>query len=306
MIRQLQTDALRSIVYFVTAARHRSFTDAAEELGISKSALGKSIAKLEAQLNTSLFHRTTRKLSLTTEGEAYLASCQSALDTLAMAEQAVQSKIAQPSGRVRIDMPAAFGKKVMMPILLKLTEQFPELKFTMTFNDKVVDPIDAGFDLAIRFGLVKDSAELVAKALNPQQLVIVASPEYLAKFGQPNSLDELSHHRCIVGWRGGRSLHWLLKAPDGSDQRFHPTPFHQISDGDAMIEACIAGAGLMQFPESLLRPMINANLLTPVLKELQPSSTELNIVWPKTRHLMPAVRFIVDHLTQLSARQYFA
>lgn len=305
MIRQLQTDALRSIVYFVTAARHRSFTDAAEELGISKSALGKSIAKLEAQLNTSLFHRTTRKLSLTTEGEAYLASCQSALDTLAMAEQAVQSKIAQPSGRVRIDMPAAFGKKVMMPILLKLTEQFPELKFTMTFNDKVVDPIDAGFDLAIRFGLVKDSAELVAKALNPQQLVIVASPEYLARFGQPNSLDELSHHRCIVGWRGGRSLHWLLKAPDGSDQRFHPTPFHQISDGDAMIEACIAGAGLMQFPESLLRPMINANLLTPVLKELQPSSTELNIVWPKTRHLMPAVRFIVDHLTELSAQQYF-
>jgi len=305
VIRQLQTDALRSIVYFVTAARHRSFTDAAEELGISKSALGKSIAKLEAQLNTSLFHRTTRKLSLTTEGEAYLASCQSALDTLAMAEQAVQSKIAQPSGRVRIDMPAAFGKKVMMPILLKLTEQFPELKFTMTFNDKVVDPIDAGFDLAIRFGLVKDSAELVAKALNPQQLVIVASPEYLARFGQPNSLDELSHHRCIVGWRGGRSLHWLLKAPDGSDQRFHPTPFHQISDGDAMIEACIAGAGLMQFPESLLRTMINANLLTPVLKELQPSSTELNIVWPKTRHLMPAVRFIVDHLTELSAQQYF-
>jgi DNA-binding transcriptional LysR family regulator len=305
VIRQLQTDALRSIVYFATAARHRSFTDAAEELGISKSALGKSIAKLEAKLNTSLFHRTTRKLSLTTEGEAYLASCQSALDTLAMAEQAVQSKIAQPSGRVRIDMPAAFGKKVMMPILLKLTEQFPELKFTMTFNDKVVDPIDAGFDLAVRFGPVKDSAELIAKALNPQKLVLVASPEYLARFGQPNSLDELSHHRCIVGWRGGRSLHWLLKAPDGSDQRFHPTPFHQISDGDAMIEACIAGAGLMQFPESLLRPLINANLLTPVLKELQPSNTELNIVWPKTRHLMPAVRFIVDHLTDLSAQQYF-
>lgn len=305
MNRQLQADALRSIVYFVTAARHRSFTEAAEELGISKSALGKSIAKLETQLNTTLFHRTTRKLSLTTEGEAYLLSCQSALDTLAMAEHALQPKSAQPSGRVRIDMPAAFGKKVVMPILLKLTEMFPELKFTMTFNDKIVDPIDAGFDLAIRFGPVKDSTELVAKALNPQQLVIVASPEYLAAFGHPRNFEDISHHRCIVGWRGGRTLHWLLKGEDGIEQQFHPTPFHQISDGDAMVEACVAGAGLMQFPESLLRSQINANLLTPVLKELQPNSTELNIIWPKTRHLMPAVRFIIDYLTTLSAEQYF-
>lgn len=305
MNRNSQADRFRGIAYFVTAAKHQSFTSAADELGISKSALGKSIAKLEATLHTTLFHRTTRKLSLTTEGEAYLSSCQEALATLEMAEQAVQSKFSSPSGRVRIDMPAAFGKSVIMPILLQLAERFPELKLTLTFNDKVVDPIDAGFDLAIRFGPVKDSTELVAKSLNGQKLILVAAKQYLAKYGEPTSLADLANHRCVVAWRGGRSLHWLVKAADGHDIRFHPTPFHQISDGDAMVDACIAGAGIIQFPESLLRTSLNSGQLIAILPQLTPATTELHLVWPKTRHLMPTVRYIIDELTSMSAQGAF-
>lgn len=113
-------DSLRSIVYFVAVAKAGSFTAAADELGISKSALGKSIAKLEQHLSTRLLHRTTRKLSLTTEGEAYLASCESALSVLKAAELSLQSKHQRPSGNVRIDVPAAFGRRVVMPVLLKM------------------------------------------------------------------------------------------------------------------------------------------------------------------------------------------
>jgi len=292
------------IVHFVTAANVLSFTEAAEQLGISKSAIGKSITQLEQNLGTTLFHRTTRKISLTTEGEAYLASCLIALETLQAAENSLRSKMTEPSGTVRIDMPAAFGRSVMMPILLDMAERFALLKFTITFNDKIIDPLDVGFDLAIRFGPMKDSADLVAKKLNEQHLVFAASPSYLEKYGKPNTLEELSQHRCIMAWRGGRPLNWLVKKAK-EDVRINPTPFHQISDGDAMVDVCVSGAGIIQFPESLLRPYVQRGELVLILPELTPSATELNVIWPRSRHLLPGVRYIIDQLSELSEHNAF-
>jgi len=297
-------ESFRSIVHFVTAANVLSFTEAAEQLGISKSAIGKSITQLEQNLGTTLFHRTTRKISLTTEGEAYLASCLIALETLQAAENSLRSKMTEPSGTVRIDMPAAFGRSVMMPILLDMAERFALLKFTITFNDKIIDPLDVGFDLAIRFGPMKDSADLVAKKLNEQHLVFAASPSYLEKYGKPNTLEELSQHRCIMAWRGGRPLNWLVKKAK-EDVRINPTPFHQISDGDAMVDVCVSGAGIIQFPESLLRPYVQRGELVLILPELTPSATELNVIWPRSRHLLPGVRYIIDQLSELSEHNAF-
>jgi len=298
-------ESFRSIVHFVTAANAQSFTDAAEQLGISKSAIGKSISLLEQNLGTALFHRTTRKISLTTEGEAYLASCLIALETLQVAENTLRSKLTEPCGTIRIDMPAAFGRSVMMPILLDMAERFPHLRLTITFNDKVIDPLDIGFDLAIRFGALKDSADLVAKKLNEQHLVLCASPDYLARYGTPLGMEELRQHRCIMAWRGGSPLSWLLKNTNQQDIRFNPTPFHQISDGDAMVDACVAGAGIIQFPESLLRPYVARGELVFILPELTPEPSELNIIWPRSRHLLPSVRFIVDELITLSKQNAF-
>lgn len=298
-------ESLRSIIHFVTAANVLSFTVAAEQLGISKSAIGKSITQLEQNLGTTLFHRTTRKISLTTEGEAYLASCLLALETLQAAENSLRSKMTEPSGTVRIDMPAAFGRSVMMPILLDMAERFTQLKFTITFNDKIIDPLDIGFDLAIRFGPMKDSADLVARKLNEQHLVFAASPIYLEKYGTPKTLEDLLHHRCIMAWRGGRPLSWLVKKAK-EDVRINPTPFHQISDGDAMADVCASGAGIIQFPESLLRPYVQKGELTLILPELTPSATELNVIWPRSRHLLPGVRFIIDQLSELSEQNAFS
>ncbi|RAT14264.1 LysR family transcriptional regulator [Lonsdalea populi] len=300
------TESFRGIVHFVAAANAQSFTEAAEQLGITKSAIGKSISRLERSLGTPLFHRTTRKVSLTTEGETYLASCQSALDILQSAEKALRSKLTEPSGMVRIDMPAAFGRSVMLPVLLDMCRRYPHLKLTLTFNDKIIDPLDMGFDLAIRFGPLKDSTDLIARRLNEQRLILCASPSYLAQNGLPRSLDELKRQRCIMAWRGGKPLGWLIKGNDGKDVKFNPSPFHQISDGDAMIEACVAGAGIVQFPESLLRPYIETGKLVKFLPELTPSATELNVIWPRSRHLLPGVRFIIDELVRLSAKNAFS
>jgi len=298
-------ESFRSIVHFVSAAKAQSFTEAAENLGISKSAIGKSISLLEQNLGTALFHRTTRKISLTTEGEAYLASCLIALETLQAAENALRSKLTEPCGTIRIDMPAAFGRSVMMPILLDMAERFPHLKLTITFNDKLIDPLEIGFDLAIRFGALKDSADLVAKKLNEQHLVLAASPEYLSRYGTPLQLEDLKQQRCIMAWRGGNPLSWLIKNTQGEDVRCNPTPFHQISDGDAMVDASVSGAGIIQFPESLLRPYVERGELVLVLPELTPSPTQLSIIWPRSRHLLPSVRFIIDELISLSKLNAF-
>ncbi|MFS2221702.1 LysR family transcriptional regulator [Pantoea sp. B65] len=302
----VSTESFRGIVHFVTAAHALSFTEAAEQLGITKSAIGKSISRLEQSLGTPLFHRTTRKISLTTEGEAYLVSCLSALDTLQAAGTALRSKLSEPSGMVRIDMPAAFGRSVMMPILLDMTERYPHLKLTITFNDRIIDPLDLGFDLAIRFGPLKDSSDLIARRLNQQQLVLCASPAYLMRHGTPRRQDDLREHRCVMAWRGGAPLSWLIKGAEGQDIRFNPSPFHQISDGDAMIDACVAGAGIIQFPLSLLRGFIAEGKLVTLLPELTPAATELNVIWPRARHLLPGVRFIIDELMKLSEENAFA
>lgn len=300
------TDSLRAIVHFVAVADAHSFTEAAEQLGMTRSAIGKSIVRLEERLGTKLFHRTTRKMTLTTEGEAYLASCRSALETMQAAESSLLARQTEPSGVVRIDMPAAFGKTVMMPVLLQIAAQYPELRLVLTFNDRIIDPLDMGFDLAIRFGPLKDTTDIVARSLNAQHLLLCASPEYLSRYGTPLTLEDLHKHRCVMAWRGGSPLNWLVRDPQGQDVRFNPVPFHQISDGDAMIAAGIAGAGIIQFPESLLRPYFADARLIPVLPELTPSPTELSVIWPRARALMPGVRFIIDELIRLADIDRFA
>lgn len=305
MEKSISTDSLRSIIYFITVARCASFTAASEELGVSKSALGKSVSKLEEHLSTKLFHRTTRKVTLTTEGEAYLASCQVALQTLSRAELALKSKQQHLSGNIRIDVPAAFGRRVVMPILLDIMAKFPALKLTLTFNDKVIDPLEAGFDLAFRFGAIKETHELVARKLNEQRLVICASPSYLAEYGVPKELSELDHHRCIMAWRGGKPLPWRIKNCSSIDEYLNPQPYHQISDGDAMVDAAIAGAGIIQFPESLLRDAISNGNLAPILSQITPEPVQLHVLWPTNRYLMPSVRFVIDEFIRLSSKGHF-
>ncbi|ROR24736.1 LysR family transcriptional regulator [Comamonas sp. BIGb0124] len=294
----LPVEPLSGIATFVVAARSHSFTEAAELLGISKSAVGKSIARLEDRLGVKLFHRTTRKLTLSADGEAYFAACSLALNEIATAETALSSRLHQPSGRLRIDMPVAFGRQVMLPILLEMGKTYPELQFTLTFTDHLIDPIEEGVDLAIRFGEPKDSTDLIARRLTSQRWVICASPDYLTQHGTPRTLDDVQHHHGIVGYRRGQPLSWRVSS-EGLTQRLNPPPTHQIGDGDAMVEATLAGLGLCQMPLSLLRRHIQSGRLSTVLEEYTADLIDVYAVWPKVAHLRPKVRHIVDALVEL-------
>jgi DNA-binding transcriptional LysR family regulator len=294
-----QVETFSGIVIFVTAARSRSFTDAAEQLGLTKSAVGKSIAKLEERLGAQLFHRTTRSISLTADGEAYFAACASALDEISTAETALGPELHRPVGRLRIDMPAAFGRRILVPILLDIARNHPDLHLTMTFSDFFIDPIEEGVDLVIRFGELQSSSGLVARRLTSQRMVIAASPAYLAQHGTPTQLGELETHLCVVGYRRGQPLSWRVEV-EGETKRISPPGTHQISDGDSIIEAALAGMGLCQMPMSLIRPHLESGALCSVLDDVSSAVIDVHAVWPKVAHLRPKVRHVVDTLVELA------
>jgi DNA-binding transcriptional LysR family regulator len=292
-------EPLSGIVTFVAVARAESFTQAGEQLGVSKSAVGKAVARLEERLGVKLFHRTTRRLSLTADGEAYFAVCARALEGISEAEGSLGARLAVPSGRLRIDMPAAFGRKVMLPILLDIGTAFPALQMTLTFSDNVIDLVEEGVDLAIRFGTLEDSSDLMARKLTSHRWVICATPEYLRQHGTPLSPVDIAGHRCIVGYRRGRPLAWHIEV-DGQAARLAPPPTYQIGDGEAMVDAALAGIGLCQMPLALLRQYIDSGKLVTVLDVCTQRSIDVHAVWPRTAHLRPKVRHVVDTLVKLA------
>ncbi|XXN66631.1 LysR substrate-binding domain-containing protein (plasmid) [Enterobacter ludwigii] len=293
-----KTDHLGGITAFVTTAQQGSFTAAAERLGLTKSAVGKSVSRLEDRLGLKLFQRSTRRLSLTPDGERFLTSCQSAIDILEQAEAELTSHICQPAGRLRVDLPAAFGRQRILPVLLQITRKYPELALTVTFSERFVDLIEEGIDLVIRIGELADSSGLVARRLTTQKLVICASPDYLLYHGEPVTADELSEHQCVVGFRRNQPISWLLRDDEGVITRFTPPPTHEFADGDAMLAATLAGCGLSQLPLWLVGQHLESGALREVLPLNSGGEMPISALWPKSRQLLPKIRYVVDTLIQ--------
>lgn len=293
-----RTDHLGGITAFVTTAQQGSFTAAAEKLGLTKSAIGKSVSRLEERLGLKLFQRSTRRLSLTPDGERFLTSCQSAIDILEQAEAELTSHLYQPSGRLRVDLPAAFGRQRILPILLQITRRYPDLALTVTFSERLVDLIEEGIDLVIRIGELADSSGLVARRLTTQKLVICASPDYLLHQGEPVSPAELSQHQCVVGFRRNQPISWLLKESDGQTGRYTPPATHEFGDGDAMLAATLAGGGLSQLPLWLVGKYLASGELREVLSGHSGGKMPISALWPKNRQLLPKIRYVVDTLVK--------
>lgn len=290
------TDHLGGITAFVTTAQQGSFTAAAERLGLTKSAVAKSVARLEERLGLKLFQRSTRRLSLTPDGERYLASCQNALDILEQAEAELSAHITRPAGRLRVDLPTAFGRQRVLPLLLETAQRYPELSLAVTFSERFVDLIEEGIDLVVRIGELADSSGLVARRLTTQKLVICASPEYLLLEGEPETPDALSRHRCVVGVRRNQPISWLLKEPDGQIHRFTPPATHELADGEAMLNAVLAGCGLSQLPVWLVGEHLENGTLREVLTGHSGGEMPISALWPKSRQILPKIRHVVDAL----------
>ncbi|MBD8555198.1 LysR family transcriptional regulator [Rhizobium sp. CFBP 8762] len=297
-----QPAQLDGIITFVQAAKFLSFTAAADQLGITKSAVGKSVARLEERLGTKLLHRSTRKLTLTPDGEAYLASCRHALEEISSAETALLAKNQQIAGRLRIDAPAAWGRQILLPVLARIARQNPGLSLSLSLTDRIIDPVEENVDLAIRFGETKDTSGLITRKLAEQRALIVASPDYISQRGAPDTVEDIQKHECIVGFRRDIPTTWRIKAGDGSIFRVTPPASHEIGDGAAIVDAAVAGLGLAQMPSSLLVEHIKSGRLTPVLQQFTGAKIDISAVWPATRHLLPRVRHVVEALAEEGRR----
>jgi len=288
-----QIDHLGSVAAFVAAARHHSFTEAALALGVTKSAVGKSVARLEARLGTKLVHRSTRGLTLTAEGEAYLAIASRALDEIAAAETFLTSGKTAVAGLLRVDAPAAWGREVLLPILLDIARAHPDLRLALTFTDRLIDPVAAQVDLVIRFGETEDTSGLIARKLAEQRAPLVASPAYLAARGRPTRPEELRAHACITGIRREVPIGYRLA---GQAERFVIRPTHEIGDGAAVVQAAIAGLGIAQMPLSLVAKALASGELVELLPDQGTALVGIHALWPRTRHLAARVRHVVDIL----------
>lgn len=286
-------DHLGSVAAFVAAARHLSFTEAALTLGVTKSAVGKSVSRLEARLGAKLVHRSTRGLKLTAEGEAYLAIAARALEEIAAAETYLTSGKSAIAGRLRVDAPAAWGRAVLMPILLEVARAHPELRLALSFTDRIIDPIEEQVDLVIRFGESADHAGLIRRKLASQKAPLVASPAYLAVHGIPGRPEDLASHACITGIRREVPIGYRLGGQAG---RLEVQPTHEIGDGAAVVQAAIAGLGVAQMPFSLVAEPLADGRLVQVLAEHGAAEVGIYALWPRTRHLAARVRHVVDVL----------
>lgn len=293
-------DRFAGIREFMLTIDQGSLTAAAARLGLTGSAVGKSISRLEARLGVQLLHRTTRRIDLTNEGEAYLVSCRRIMEELDQTESFLATGHREPIGRLRIDLPTTFGRRHIVPPLLDLAARHERLDLSFTLRDQAVDMVSEGIDMAVRIGTLGDSPDLIARRLGEQHMVICASPSYLARKGVPATHSDLLRHDCMAGWRRTAKPTWLLKDASGVITPHEVPVRHELPDGDALLGACLSGCGLAQFPRWLAGDALSTGALVPVLGDISGGSMPIHVVWQKTWHLQPKVRVAVDMLVQLA------
>ena len=291
-------ERLNAIAVFVQAVESGSFALAARRMQVTRSSVGKSIARLEQSLGVRLFHRTTRRQSLTEGGQAFYERCVRALAEIDAAEAALDDGRRAPIGRLRVSVPVLFGRYCVAPILSQLAQQYPELKLEIAFSDRVVDLVEEGFDLAVRIGRLGDSASLTVRRLGTQRMGICAAPSYLARHGHPDSLEQLHGHTSISYGRVGEVVPWPLRDADGKTTELRIESRLHFDDLQAIADAAVAGIGLAWLPCWLMAPHVLSGKLTPVLYGERVVATDIHAVWPQARHLPAKTRVAIDALVQ--------
>ncbi|WP_315706501.1 MULTISPECIES: LysR family transcriptional regulator [unclassified Bradyrhizobium] len=289
-------DRMKDISVFVHVAEAKSFTAAAERIGLSRSAVGKSIVRLEDRLGVRLLQRTTRSVSLTGEGAAFHERCVRLLADLDEAEMAMLSHSQAPRGRLRLDLPVSFGRLHVLPVLNEFIRKWPEISVSASFGDRYVDLIDEGVDLAIRIGSSEDS-RLMNRFLARHRLVTCASPAYLAERGTPRNIDALAQHSCLAFVHGGRSVDWRFNE-NGQARVIAINGRFVATNAEALRDATIAGFGIARLATFLVSDDLRAGRLVPILKEVDADGAPIRAVYPSSRHLSPKVRTFIDALIE--------
>jgi DNA-binding transcriptional LysR family regulator len=290
---------LRGMIAFVAAAREGSFTRAARTLDLSPQAVAGSIARLEESLDVRLFNRTTRSIALTDEGEVFLAQAARGLDALRDAAQSARDKNSAPSGLVRVTCGAAFGRRYLMPLLPAFAKRYPDVRLDLSFDDRKVDLVRDGYDIAIRGGAIADSS-LVARRIGALAGVLVASPSYLAKHGVPKTIEDLESHRIVsLRFASGLTALWEFRAK-GKAVSFEPkNAAITLSDTEGVGEAAVLGLGIARVSLHFAWAHLQAGRLKLVLAQFSdPGHRELAIHYPHREQTPQRIKAFVDFLIE--------
>lgn len=301
-----ETDALASsfattyagVVAFIAVVSEGSFARAADRLGIGRSAVSRSILKLEAQLDTRLFLRTTRSTTLTSEGELFYESCNPGVERIVQAVEEMRDlRTGVPRGQLRVCATTGFGRKVVAPLLSGFRAQYPDIALDLMLDDHPSDFISNRVDVSFRNGRMDDS-EVVAKQLIPMQMLVCASPSYAKAHGLPLAVDELARHRCInFRLASGRVCEWEFKVA-GLMQKVLPRAASTFNDADLVLQAVLNGEGIAQMAGYQICEHLRSGRLVAALAQYAPADSGHYVCYLSRRHLPSRIRVFIDYITQ--------
>jgi DNA-binding transcriptional LysR family regulator len=291
--------SIDELAIFARVADRNGITAAATTLGLTPSAVSKALARIEDRLGVRLFNRTTRSIVLTDEGRRFYERASRLLADLEEAESEIRGRAQALKGRLHLSVPVAFGQHVLVPMLPEFRARYGDLGLDLDLNDRVVDLIDEGIDVSIRFGRLRDSS-LTARRIGAFTRVVCAAPEYLARRGTPKTPEELLNHDCLIF---GRTIQdrlnvWPFDGPGGPRDIVLDRPL-VARDGETLLRLTLNGLGIMRLARFVAAPEIRACRLVPLLEEYhRPEVTVISAVYPHRRHAAPKVTAFVDFLAE--------
>ncbi|MGE7990194.1 LysR substrate-binding domain-containing protein [Pseudomonas sp. NPDC089554] len=294
-------ESFSGLVAFAAAAETGSFAAAGRKLGLSASAVGKAVERLELKLGLRLLNRTTRSLALTGEGEVLFRHVGNILKELQEAERELHLVQSTPRGRLKVSVPTVMGRKIVLPALRDFRSSFPEVTIDISLDDVKVDVIEDGYDIVLRLGELEDSG-LQARCIGPHTFTTCASPEYLAQHGVPRSPADL-HDHCCVYYRfptTGRPETWAFRGPAPARPL---KPNIVLNDGEALASAALGGLGIVQAPSYLVKEDVAAGRLHAVLEDYTENRGSIWLMWPPRCAQTPRARAFIDFITERIPQQ---
>lgn len=288
-------DKFQEMRVFAAVVDGGSFVSAAEELGISKAAVSRYVSDLEQRLGVRLMHRTTRKLSLTQEGEVFLARCREILASIEESEAELSTRTGGASGVLKVSVPVSFGIKHLAPLWSEFLQAHPRLSLDIQLADRVVDLVEEGFDLAVRIARLADSS-LVSRKLATTRLVLCASPDYLKRRGTPQHPSELTQHQILGYSLLAMGDQWQFNGPEGpASVKVRPRLW--TNNGDTCIATAVRSAGIQLQPTFLVARELAAGQLVEVLPQYRSLELGIYAVYPTRKFVLPKVRSLLEFLS---------
>jgi DNA-binding transcriptional LysR family regulator len=291
-------DKFESIRAFTQVVYSGGFAAAAREMGLSRSAVNKLVIALENQLGVQLLHRSTRVVTPTETGLAFHERCVEILASLEEAERSITQLHEEPRGRLRVNAPMSFGTMHLSPALADFLVQYPDLQVQLTLNDRLIDPIEEGFDVTVRIAKPQESASLIVHPLATAQRVLCAAPTYLETHGMPTHPDELRHHSCLHYGQFAVESQWTLISAEGEHTTIAINGVLCSNNGEVLRDAAACGLGITLLPRFIVEQELQQNNLQIVLPNYQPPELAISVIYPVNRHLSTKVRLLVNFLQE--------